>query len=247
MKKRRSYFTLIELLVVIAIIAILAALLLPALNKAKTKACTASCLGKIRQIGYASSQYTGDYDDYIVVPGYARADALYPTTDRTWDVLLARKYMNFTKSGSDNQNFRCPLDPNKMYYGASPRSYWLNAYAGDYNATVSADFPSFETSKAPGGTKATKIHRPSQLYLFFCKSLLKGTETTSYSRAVRYAIYWPKRHYNLSRADGINGYVQHGGRSSVYGYVDGHANTMAADIYWSAAGMWHTASKYWQN
>ena len=93
---KKSRFTLIELLIVISIIAILAALLLPALNKARDRAKSLSCINVLKQSGTGVMQYLSDNDDHFFptkadspnAASFNGLDKTSPYTLEWYDVLL---------------------------------------------------------------------------------------------------------------------------------------------------------------
>ena len=75
----KRLFTLIELLVVIAIIAILAAMLLPALQQARERAKSTTCINQMKTLGLACNGYSDDNRGFILPPSTLQAQDYYIT------------------------------------------------------------------------------------------------------------------------------------------------------------------------
>ncbi len=222
MKKTGKNFTLIELLVTIAIIAILAAVLLPALNAAREKARTITCMNILNSFGKFTIFYQDDYDGWC--PGVNTVGDL---SKLRW-VYQLRPYAKLTPE----IGYYWPgglICPNASLARSVTSPSWPGCFQVMYSYGLNREgLPSFaeHSNGAYRGMRNAQVSRPASKLLF-----TDGTDwMVCYERANKTIYYDVYGEVYSSSLNNMPAY-RHSGRLNAV-FHDGHAASLSFRDLW---------------
>lgn len=175
----KKYFSIIELLIVISIIAIFSGLLLPALNQAREKARSMTCVNNLKQHGVAFFQYAGDNADMLPQADYYTGKGSF----LLWTNALMGENPHATPGKEWNSGEGLTLG---RYL--TVRQFLCPAQTGDFNVTGSGNGTDWwiknphygiswyyrilqryrpEPTSDSGSTRLSQVKRPSDKVLCF--------------------------------------------------------------------------------
>ena len=222
---KRHTFTLIELLVVIAIIAILAAILLPALQSARERAKSTSCISNLNQMGKIAQTYFNDHRNFYPVgkPDWVKINDLY-SSNYIYNFYKGKYIGKGAVDNSGEPAARCPSIPlNRgktggtelitipQVYGAQYVHNGIGNTSGIGEIGYYTNVPSLENGYAPPQTSENPMSKqpenrsvsPSARVL-----LCDGTTTSPVGNCQSSLMYV----YNSTHRVYTRPYLLHGGR-----------------------------------
>ena len=230
-------FTLVELLIVVAIIAILAGMLLPALNAAREKARSITCVGGLKQYGLSFQNYFAAFSDFF--PCYT--DGNNTEICSFWRHQMMRSgilsYKTFQGPyGKEHTDVNhCPRLPRSTQTGTSQpgvsftcdlnSSYLMNGVYLDYlgfgPAAASKDGSNYRK-----GCKLSVVKQPSQLSILAEKADPRDFDREFFGSNSFYNItsFHSKANPNTDGNNVID-LTAHGVNSNFL-FTDGHVTTM---------------------
>ena len=220
MKKR--IFTLIELLIVIAIIAILASMLLPALNKARSRAKNASCQARLKQVAAAAIGYTGDNGDFFPPV----SNGIYgESNDPYWKYLFAGNTLAYLGINAPRHPENGKVD---YFYGTytlptlqCPASTITYTFSGG-TVTAIPSLTGYNPDLGGGAGILAGTNNPTPKKVYRSGGVRNSSVKVLISEYYAAGTFYNKVTSTMETAPRhIDLYTRHGGRLN-YSFVDGH-------------------------
>ncbi len=216
MKEKR--FTLVELLVAIVIIAILAALLLPAINNARARAKSSSCINNLKQNGMAFAIYQMNFKNWTALNYYKGAGST-----KTWSEFTFGKYNEPGYAGVLGSSTRCPsvAHPDGVHQNHQQYIYGSLGFI-PVKGKAGEDF----LEKSSGAFHTAGGSATASLFVFVPKLAAPAKFPMLADSLKVDAKYGKVQHYIFKNDDtqgGLN--LVHSNRANVL-YADGHAGAI---------------------